>query len=299
MPQGTLLDIPQEEQAQMLAALRRTRYGYLLALHMLLLCTVRAYRAGTRGLTVDDQGQRQPPIRTTVLTPSLQRSLLALLKVPARASGWCRTRRSCATLALTLQAKRGIAVSAETLRCWLHKVGWVWALPFLTALCWPAEKAKLRRHKTSVDWVRQMSKQVCRWMPGRRLVLVVDGGFAAVSLALACVKHQLVMVSRLRWDAALYHPPGLQPPGKRGPKSAKGKHQRSLQGWASRSDTPWEEIEVDWYGGQRKKSTLVLCRRWPLFPAGQHSVVRKGNAHTRRAHGTGTNSIIAIHFKPK
>jgi hypothetical protein len=49
---------------------------------------------------------------------------------------------------------------------------------------------------------------------------------------------------------------GLSPPasaGKRGPKPSKGKRQRSLQGWASRSDTPWEELEVDWYGGQRKR----------------------------------------------
>src|SRR6266850_8416082 len=61
----------------------------------------------------------------------------------------------------------------------------VWALPCLTAWCWPAEKSKRRRHKTSVDWVRQMMKQVRRWLPGRPLVLVVDGGFAAVSLALA------------------------------------------------------------------------------------------------------------------
>jgi hypothetical protein len=38
MPQTTLLDMPQEEQAQMLTALRRVRYGYLLALHVLLLC---------------------------------------------------------------------------------------------------------------------------------------------------------------------------------------------------------------------------------------------------------------------
>jgi DDE superfamily endonuclease len=28
----------------------------------------------------------------------------------------------------------------------------VWALPFLTALCWPAGKGMRRRHKTSVDW---------------------------------------------------------------------------------------------------------------------------------------------------
>jgi DDE superfamily endonuclease len=129
----------------------------------------------------------------------------------------------------------------------------VWALPFLTALCWPAETSQRRQHKTSVDWVRQMMKQVRRWLPGRRLVLVVDGGFAAVLLALACVKHHVTMVSRLRWDAALYHPPGPQPPGKRGPKPLKGKRQRSLQGWAERSDTPWETVELDWYGGKRKQ----------------------------------------------
>lgn len=130
--------------------------------------------------------------------------------------------------------------------------GRVWAFPFLTALCWPAKKQGRRRHKTNIDWVRQMMRQVRRWLPARQLVLVVDGGFAAVSLALACVKSRVAMVSRLRWDAALYHPPGPRPPGQRGPKPAKGPRQRSLQGWAERRDTPWETVEVAWYGGQRK-----------------------------------------------
>jgi DDE superfamily endonuclease len=129
----------------------------------------------------------------------------------------------------------------------------VWAFPSLTVLCWPAETRGQRRHKTSVDWVRQMMKQVRRWLPGRRLVLVVDGGFAAISLARACVKSRVVMVSRLRWDAALYHWPGPQLAGKRGPKPLKGTRQRSLQGWAERSDTPWETAAVDWYGGKRKQ----------------------------------------------
>jgi hypothetical protein len=74
MPRTTLLDIPPEEQEQMLAALRRSRYGYLLALHVLLLCAaghnptsiaaclfcsrssvyrmVRLYRAGKLGFPV-------------------------------------------------------------------------------------------------------------------------------------------------------------------------------------------------------------------------------------------------------
>jgi DDE superfamily endonuclease len=72
----------------------------------------------------------------------------------------------------------------------------VWALPCFTVLCWPAAKNGRHRHKTSVDRVRQMMKQVRRGLPGRRLVVLVDGGFAAVSLALACVKHQVGMVSR-------------------------------------------------------------------------------------------------------
>jgi hypothetical protein len=97
-----------------------------------------------------------------------------------------------------------------------------------------------------------MMQPARRWLPGRRLVLVVDGGFAAVSLALACVKNKVVMVSRWRWEAALDHPPGSPPPGQRGPKPLKGKRQRSLQSWAERLDTPWETVAVDGYKGERK-----------------------------------------------
>jgi putative transposase len=155
MPKSTFVPIPPEEHMQMLVALRRARYGYLLALHILLLCaagckpttiaavlfcsrssvyrTVRAYRAGTLHLEHDDQGRLVPPVRTTVLVPMLRRSLMALLKAPPRAYGWCRTRWSCATLALTLQTKRDITVSAETMRRWVHEVGWVWKRTKLVA----------------------------------------------------------------------------------------------------------------------------------------------------------------------
>src|SRR5215475_5476867 len=122
-----------------------------------------------------------------------------------------------------------------------------------------------------------MVKPVRRWQPGRHLVLVVDGSFAAVSLALACITQRVVMVSRLRWDAALYHPPGPQPPGKRGPKATKGRRQRSLQAWAKRSDTPWETVAVEWYGGQRttlwvfSPTALWSTRRQP--PVASRSVL--------------------------
>jgi transposase len=155
MPKSTVVDIPLEEQAEMLAALRRARYGYLLTLHILLLCamgrnpteiaavllcsrssvyrTVRAYREGTLGLEYNAHGRLAPAVRTTVLLPTLRRSLLALPHVAPRVHGWCRTRWSCATLALTLEAKRGIQVSAETMRRWVHEVGWVWKRAKLVA----------------------------------------------------------------------------------------------------------------------------------------------------------------------
>ena len=160
----------------------------------------------------------------------------------------------------------------------------VWGLPFLTVLCSPAEteetalarsskkkkkkKAPRRtqkkyryrdasRHKTSLDWIRQMIKQVRRWLPQHPLVLVVDGGLASLGLGWSCVGIEATMVSRLRWDAALYHePPKRHPKGKRGRKPKKGKRQRTLKEWAARADTLWVEKEIDWYGGKKKKLWL-------------------------------------------
>jgi putative transposase len=213
MPKSTVIDIPPVEQAEMRAALRRTRYGYLLALHILLLCaaarkptdiatvlfcsrssvyrTVHAYRAGTLGWEHDEHGRLMPPVRTTVLLPMLRRSLLALLKTPPRTYGWCRTRWSCATLALTLQAKRGITVSGETMRRWLHEVGWVWKRAKLVAkdddpqrvtrlarIRWVFEQLKFCEALVFADEldIHLLPKVGCAWMPkGTQLEVMTPG----------------------------------------------------------------------------------------------------------------------------
>ena len=155
VPSTTLLEIPPAEQVQMRAVLRRTRYGYLLAFHILLLCAagrnptaiaaflfcsrssvyriVRAYRAGSLGIRTEPDGQLSIAVQSTILMPWLTRSLGAILKKAPRAYGWCRTRWSCATLAATLQAKYGLQVSAETVRRWLHELNWVWKRAKLVA----------------------------------------------------------------------------------------------------------------------------------------------------------------------
>src|SRR5512147_298534 len=140
----------------------------------------------------------------------------------------------------------------------------VWALPVLTTLCWPEGAGRRATRKTSLHLARQMVLQVRRWLPERELILVLDGGFAAVDLARACQRHQVTMICRLRLDAAVYHPPGPRAPGKRGPKPKKGPRQRRLTEWALRSDTPWEEVEVEWYGGRRKP--MQVFSRTGLWP---------------------------------
>ena len=152
MPGSTIIELPDFKQAEMLCELRRARYGYLLALHILLLsaagytptqiaavlfCSrssvyrvVKAYRAGL----LDELTEfGKPGPRTASLTPSLRRSLLALLNKAPSAFGWCRVRWSCATLAIEMKAQRGVQVSAATLRRWLHQLGWVWKRAKLVA----------------------------------------------------------------------------------------------------------------------------------------------------------------------
>jgi transposase len=63
----------------------------------------------------------------------LPRRLLALLQESPMADGWCRTRWTGATLALSLEARRGLHVSAETVRRWLHRLGWRWKRAKLVA----------------------------------------------------------------------------------------------------------------------------------------------------------------------
>jgi hypothetical protein len=131
-----------------------------------------------------------------------------------------------------------------------------WALPFLTVLA-PSPKtnaANGKRHKTSIDWVGQMIGAVRRWLPQRDLVLVVDGGMAAVKLGLRCAGYArpVTLVSRLRLDATLHKPPGPQPKSKRGPKPKKGARLPALAQVLTDPATSWTKQTINWYGGKQR-----------------------------------------------
>src|SRR3990172_6117940 len=95
----------------------------------------------------------------------------------------------------------------------------VWALPFLTVLA-PSERYytdKVRKHKKLTDWARQVLLQLRRWLPGRKLVVVMDSSFAAIDFLwqVANLASPIGMITRFRLDAALYEP--VKPaPGKMG-----------------------------------------------------------------------------------
>jgi putative transposase len=153
MSQNTILEISVEQQAWMLNELRRCRYGYLLALHIILLvakgktpsaiadflCCSRSsvYRAiaAWRDGTLHEQWWPSTSAtksdRTEPLTP-FQYNLLWLIKQPPRIFGWCRTRWSCAALALTIATRTGATYSRETIRRELLAAGYVWKRAKLT-----------------------------------------------------------------------------------------------------------------------------------------------------------------------
>ena len=236
MPKATIVDIPVAEQARMVAELRRARYGYLLALHLLLLCAagrtpseiaavlfcsrssvyrvVKAYRAGTLMCDCPAAAEARRA-RVRVLTPTLQRSLLAMLGTVPWAYGWCRTRWSCATLALELQVRRGGQVSAETVRRWLHELGWVWKRAKLAAKDDDTQRVeKLARIRFRFEHlpaqaalffadeldIPLLPKVGYQWMPqGEQLEVLTPGTNAKRYLAGALEMRSGTLVHRVWW----------------------------------------------------------------------------------------------------
>ena len=161
-----------------------------------------------------------------------------------------------------VRSSKGHLVKASGLR-WLSLMllapipwaGRVWALPFLTALA-PSERycrERGRRHEKLTDWARQMGLQARRWLPGREVVLLGDGSFAALELLAALARHGLVCVTRLRLDAALYEPAPPRRPGTVGRPRTKGARLPNLADVLADTGTRWAEVVVPgWYGeGER------------------------------------------------
>ena len=131
-----------------------------------------------------------------------------------------------------------------------------WALPFLSVLA-PSKKSNEAagcRHKTSLDWTRQMVILINRWLK-RQWVLVGDGAYACMDLALTCIKLNVTLISRLRLDAQLFEFP--VPKNKQlGRKPIKGKRIQ-LKEILGDPEQIWQTDTVNWYGGETRQIEYI------------------------------------------
>jgi hypothetical protein len=131
-----------------------------------------------------------------------------------------------------------------------------------------------------------MLLQLRRWLPERSLVAVADSTYAALDLLAACARlpNPVVVITRLRLDAALYDPAPARPPGTVGRPRKKGARQPTLAERVQDPRTAWEARTVHWYGGTERAievatATAVwyhrgrppVALRWVLIrdPAGE------------------------------
>ncbi|WP_349602970.1 IS701 family transposase [Azospirillum argentinense] len=119
--------------------------------------------------------------------------------------------------------------------------GRIWGLPVLSALA-PSRswcEAQGRRYRPTTAWARAILLRLHRWLPGRRLVAVMDGEFAALTL-LDAVRPHMIAITRLRLDARLFDPPPDPPLTLR--QVAKGARQPSLRARLTDPATVWHRV---------------------------------------------------------
>ena len=112
------------------------------------------------------------------------------------------------------------------------------------------------KHKTSIDCAIIMMKKISRWLK-RSWILVGDGGFACMKLALECVENDVTLISRLRLDAGLYEFLPTTSTQKRGRPAVKGAKANTLVELAKTSALNWQEQEIAWYKDERKTIKLL------------------------------------------
>ena len=129
-----------------------------------------------------------------------------------------------------------------------------WALPFLTILA-PSERWSQTyrcRHKPLTAWARQAILQTRRWLPGRRLILVADSGFAALDL-IGAIRRHVCPITRLRLDANLFEPAPPRRPRQKGRPRIKGGRLPKLSAVPADPATVWTSVAVSqWYDAQRR-----------------------------------------------
>jgi DDE superfamily endonuclease len=159
-----------------------------------------------------------------------------------------------------VRSSRGFFAKTSGLR-WvclmlLAEVPWaqrVWALPFLSVLA-PSKRyheAHGLRHKSAVDWGRQMVLQLCAWLPERRRIVLMDIAYAGQQL-LEDLREHVTVITQMRLNSGLYAPPPPPQPGRRGRRRKVGERLPRLRERLDDPATSWRRFRASFWYGRRE-----------------------------------------------
>ena len=130
---------------------------------------------------------------------------------------------------------------------------------------------KGKNHKSEAMLAKEMLQDILQWFPGRKLVFIGDGAYAANKL-LADLVAQVTYVGVMRADAAIYNPVApKKSKSKRGPQAQKGPRFPSPKEAAKKADSNssgtglwvWKNVTATCYGATRKLQVLSFQAVWP------------------------------------
>jgi len=118
------------------------------------------------------------------------------------------------------------------------------AIPISMRLYRNEKRCKLegRRLRTKPELALEMIQEISLWLPGRKVLLHVDGGYASNKL-MKPMPDTVQTVGRLRWDAALYQLPPKRS-GRRGRPARKGHRLPNPAEYVSRRPACWRPVQV-------------------------------------------------------
>jgi len=139
----------------------------------------------------------------------------------------------------------------------------VFAVPVLARLY--RRKALCRkggvRFKTKGQLALEMIEKLASWLPGRRIVLLVDGNYADHHLMLK-LPAQVEVVSRVRFDAALWAPRPKRP-RRMGRPRLHGRRLPSPAQRVARRAQEWKEVLLP--NGRRYEVQVWTALWWKVF----------------------------------
>ena len=124
-----------------------------------------------------------------------------------------------------------------------------------------ARRAHAQHHQaTKLELLRELVRLVAHWAGPRTVSLVVDSAYAGRTI-LEDRPAKVHVISRLRWDAALYAPPAPRQPGQKGRPRRRGDRLPSLQERSARRRR-WTTLPLVLYGRAVSPRVFTFTAVW-------------------------------------